>query len=135
MNFLLKFLHLIVLIHFIPFQRHSNSILSKIFLWLALPLTFYLTAIIFYCSKFIHSQNKLIFNPLSAGIIVLILLYLIPRYLDKINKFQKDKLTAEASKFNTWHFKTACVALTLMFYTISVIAVVISLKYFVLLHR
>lgn len=131
----MRILYLILLIHFIPFQRHGSFGLNKIVLWVTTPLALYLTSALFYASKYIHSHNRLFFNPLTAGIIVLLLLIRVSRHLAKINQLQQEQLLATASRFNTWYAKAVCILLCLVFYIFSIIAGVGSLKYFILMHQ
>lgn len=131
----MRILYLILLIHFIPFQRHGSVGLNKIVMWVTTPLALYLTSVLFYVSQYIHSNNKLFFNPLTAGIIVLLLLIAVPKYLDKINQLQRERLLLTASRFNTWYVKVVCIVFSLIFYIFSIIASVGSIKYFILMHQ
>ena len=123
---------LIVLIHFLPFQKYGKDGFGKVIKWLMTPLTCYSSSIVFYLSKYLAIGNGLLFNPITGGIIVGGVFITVSRFLNKISSHREEGIIEKANRFNTYFFKIISISFSICFYVLSIIVLVISMKFFIM---
>jgi hypothetical protein len=122
----------LILIHFIPFQKYGNKGFEAIFKWLTFPLSCYFASGIFFLTQYVPIESKLVFNPITAGLVMFAIFPWLYNNIVKIGNSIREETLMKSIRLNNIGIKIACICFSICFYIFAIIAVVTSLKFLLL---